>query len=234
MTTIPPTEESVNAASTAGGLEGEVQSALASADATATSRIQTLSLVQQARTSRLTRSAANATAQYGAESAQAKAAQAAVTASNATNARVLIAKQQLATPAPPVSATGWALHGRVFDAQLQPLADHTVFLADPQNSYQSAYGFAYTDNTGYFLLGSESAPSTEGQNGAAQAQSPQLFVSIVNPDAQPVYVGKTAFEPSIGRATYQEIALPGGAKPIGDPPAAVRSTGFPPPQRKRK
>ena len=47
---------------------------------------------------------------------------------------------------------GWALHGRVFNTQLQPISGLTVFLVDASKTYQQAYGFAYTDDTGYFLL----------------------------------------------------------------------------------
>jgi hypothetical protein len=42
------------------------------------------------------------------------------------------------------------LHGRVYSADLKPLAQYTVFLVDSQKTYQETYGFAYTDDTGIF------------------------------------------------------------------------------------
>ena len=228
--TIPPTSETENALDAVEGLRTGIAPMLSHADATALGRMQTLTQVQQARTARLTRAAAAETTRYGAGSSQATAAEAAVAASKATAARIMIAKQRLTTPIRQVPETEWALHGRVFDAQLSPVVGNTVFLVDSQNNYQSAYGFAYTDSTGYFSLSSENAPPSPTQ-APAQEASPQLFVAIVNAAAQPVYLSKTAFVPAIGAAVYQEIALPSEA-PIGDPSAAIRSVAFPRTKRK--
>jgi hypothetical protein len=185
----------------------------------------------------LTRNAASVTAKYGAGSAQATTAQAAVTASNATIARVAIVKQQVATPAPQVASTGWALHGRVFNADLQPVSGYTVFLVDAQNAYQSAHGFAYTDSTGYFLLNFAGTPATgKGQKAqqAAQltAQIPsELFVEIANSKSEPVYLATTTLQPTLGTATYQNVTLAAGEKPIGDPPDAIRKVALPPAEK---
>ncbi len=126
--------------------------ALAAADNTSADRVQHLSLVNQARVSRLTRTAASVTTQYGAQSPQAASAQAAVSSAQSTVARIQVLHQQVATPVPTVAAAGWALHGRVYDSNLSPQASHTVFLVDSQKTYQETYGFAYTDSTGYFLI----------------------------------------------------------------------------------
>jgi hypothetical protein len=233
MSTTPQSEASSANASTAEDLGSDVTTALSSADSTASQRIQNLSLVHQARLSQLTRTAASLTAKYGASSAQATTAQAAVTASKATIARVAIIKQQAATPAPQVASTGWALHGRVFNADLQPVSGYTVFLVDAQNAYQSAYGFAYTDSTGYFQLNFAGTPATGKGQKAQQAAlstaqtSSELFVEIANSKSQPVYLGMTAFQPNLGTATYQNVTLAAGEKPIGDPPDAIRKVALP-------
>ncbi len=225
-----------------GQIDSDVTPALTATDAATTQRVQTLSLVQQARLAQLTRTAAAVSAKYGATSSQAVAAGAAVTAAQGTVARTAILSRQVSAPQPEVEATGWALHGYVYDDQLQPVSAHSVFLVDEQNAYQSAYGFAYTDDTGYFALNVPGpAGAAEGQaqpapTGAAPVAPapPKLFVQVANTKAQPVYLSTTAFTPTTGTAAFQNIALPAGGKPIGNPPAAVRKTALPPAKKKKK
>ena len=182
--------------------------------------------IQKARASVLTRVAAQATAQYGADSSQAKQAQAALTATDNSIARIAILHQQLTTQAPQASPNGWVLQGRVFNAQLQPVSGYTVFVVDTSKTYQQAYGFAYTDDTGYFVLNYSGA--TQGVLAPGQAATtPQLFVEVANAKAQPVYLANTAFQPAAGSVSYQNIILPAGEQPIGDPPETVRKTALP-------
>jgi len=245
-----PTPAGLAKSATAKQLGDTVTSALTAADSTSADRIQTLSLINQARVSRLTRTAASATAQYGASSTQATAAQAAVTAGQASVARIQVLHQQVATPVPPVAATGWALHGRVYNSNLQPVLGYTVFLVDSQKTYQEVYGFAYTDSTGYFLINhpgataiptptnGSAAPAAESASlptpaptapAPAAASSSPLFVEIANPAALPVYLRATAWSPITGSASYQSITLPAGEPPLGDPPDAIRKVALPPP-----
>jgi hypothetical protein len=225
----------VTADTIAGKIDSDVTTALTATDAATTQRVQTLGLVHQARLAQLTRTAAAVAAQYGAGSTQAAAANAAVTAAQGTVARLAVLGQQVSPPQPEVDATGWALHGYVYNDQLQPVSAYCVFLVDEQNTYQSAYGFAYTDATGYFVLNvpGSTAPA-KGQTqpapaaAAAPAPAPKLFVQIANANAQPIYLSSAAFEPTTGAATFQNIALPAGEKPIGNPPRAVRKTALPP------
>ena len=115
-----------------GVADGSLASALSTVDTQATQRLTTLGLVYQARQSRLTRSAASITAQQGSGSAQATAAEAAVAAAKMTAARLAVVQQQVTTAAPTVAASGWALHGRVYTAQLEPAVGYCVFLVDAQ------------------------------------------------------------------------------------------------------
>lgn len=55
----------------------------------------------------------------------------------------------------------------------------------------------------------------------------QLFVEIADEKGQPIYLSTTAFQSMIGSATYLNIVIAADAKPLGDPPAAVRSSAFP-------
>ncbi len=208
----------------------EITTNLATADTTAAQRIQDLQWVYQARVSQLTRTAAALKAQYGGSDPGAKSAESAVAAANLTASRVSMARYQATTVEPQVSASGWALHGRVFDAQLQPVSGFTVFLVDVSKTYQQAYGFAYTDNTGYFLLNYPGPDAATKANSATSAQAGaglDLFVEIVDANARPVYLSTRPFQPVPGTATYQNITLTSGKASIGDPPAQIRHVAIP-------
>ena len=230
MTTRPKAAAEDTAPGVAGG---SLASALSTVDTQATQRLTTLGLVYQARQSRLTRSAASITAQQGSGSAQATAAEAAVAAAKMTAARLAVVQQQVTTAAPTVAASGWAFHGRVYTAQLEPVVGYCVFLVDAQSAYYPPTGFAYTDSTGYFQLTyPETATQPDTPAGKAQpdtaAQPSALYVEITNPNGQPVYLSTTALAPALGTATYQNLSLPPGEPPIGDPPSAIRAIAFPP------
>jgi len=215
-------------------INSQLNATLAAADATAAQQVQTVSRVHQARLAQLTRTAAAVSAQYGATSTQAVAANAAVTVAQGTVARTAILSRQVSAPQPDVDATGWALHGYVYNDQLQPVSAYSVFLVDEQNAYQSAYGFAYTDETGYFVLNVPGATGgAQYQAEAAPVPPPKLFVQVANAKAQPVYLSTSAFAPTTGAAIFQNIALPAGEKPIGNPPPAIRKTALPPKKKKR-
>jgi hypothetical protein len=207
-----------NTSTTAAAAE-QLKATLNSADSSVNQGIQNLKLLQQARLNQANRTVAALTAQYGASDPRVKAAQAAVTATKTALARVTMVHQQVVAPAVQVAATGWALQGYVLDAQLQPAAKYTVFLVDASKAYQAEYGFAYTDDTGYFLLNYAGA--------AGQAAPAQLYIEVANPDANPVYLSSTAFAPVLGTASFQNIVLPAGGQILGDPPAAIRAVALP-------
>ena len=150
--TQPAAPTTTTPSTASASISSQLTTALSSADATVSQRIQNSSSVYNARLAQQTRAAASITARFGAGSPQAAAAEAKVTASKATVARVAIINQQVSAATPQVSATGWALFGHVYNAQLKPVSAYTVFLVDAKNAYQSAYGFTYTDSTGYFLI----------------------------------------------------------------------------------
>ena len=91
---------------------------------------------------------------------------------------------------------------------------------DADKTYLQQYGFAYTDDTGYFVI------NYAGDTGQT-AEAPQLFLEIANTDAKPVYLSSTAFQPVVGAATSQNIVLPAGEQPIGDPPPEIRAVALP-------
>jgi hypothetical protein len=233
-----------NAPADSADIGSQVRSNLAATDNVAAQRVQTLAWAHQARAAQLSRSAASLKAQYGPDDPGVKSAEAGAAAANATAAQVAVVHHQVTTADPPVAAAGWALHGRVFDAQLAPASGHTVFLVDSAKTYQQAYGFAYTDPTGYFLLNYPGPAGASGQTPSAAsgqtpseaapqaATTPELFVGVVDTKAQPVFLSTTAFQPVIGSATYQN--LPAGQQPIGDPPPEIRQVAIPKPTKNSK
>lgn len=203
--------------------------ALPTADSKVTQSVQHLQLVHQARISQLSRTAASLKLQFGPKDQLVIDAQAALGAETSTAARVSMVSRQISTPAPQIATGGWVLHGRVFNAQLQPAARYTVFLVDQEKNYQQQFGFAYTDDTGYFQINYPGTGSTS-QSSATASQSqtvPTLFIEVANPGAQPVYLSTTPFQPATGSVTYQNITLPQGEKPLGDPPPAIRKVALP-------
>lgn len=223
----------------------QLTSNLAAVDEIAAQRVQTLTWVHQARAAQLSRTAASLKAQYGPNDPGVKSAEAAAAAASATAAQVAVVHHQVTTTDPQVAPTGWALHGRVFDAQLAPEFRYTVFLVDSAKNYQQAYGFAYTDETGYFVLNYPGADPASGQKPAAAsgqksaaapetATTPELFVEVADTQARPVFLSTTAFQPVIGSANYQNIVLPAGQQPIGDPPPEIRQVAIPKATKKRK
>jgi hypothetical protein len=198
-----------------------VNAAISSADSAVAQSMQTLALVHQARVANLSRVAAALKAQYGPEDPQVENAEAAVKASVDSAGRARIAQQELGTAAPEVPLNGWTLHGRVYDSAYQPLPKMTVFLVDATNTYQQQFGFGYTDETGYFQITALEPPAT-----------PELFLEVADQKSKPVYLSTSSLQPAIGAAVYQNVILGEGAKPIGDPPRAIRGKAIPPKAKK--
>jgi hypothetical protein len=214
----------------------QITESLAGADSNAVSSLQNLLRVHQARLARGSRTVTALTARFGANDPRVASAAASVAATNATISRVSLVNRQASVPPVQVSANGWALHGRVVNSQLQPAARFTVFLVDGNKAFLREYGFAYTDDTGYFLINHpagavKTEPAPPGQTASAAAP-PELFIEIANTDANPVYLAADPFQPVTGGAVYQTIVLPAGGKPIGDPPPEIRRDALPDERKK--
>jgi hypothetical protein len=212
-------------------LGAEVNTALTTADATATERILELQRVHQARVSQLKRTAAALKAQYGASDAGVKAAEANVAAAAATASVVAMAQRQAATPDPQVSVNGWAVHGQVVDTEGQPISGFTVFLVDASKTYQQPYGFAYTDAGGYFLLNYAGADASTQDKSAKAVSNPDLFVAIANAKGKVVYLNTARVQPTLDAATYLNIVFPAGNQPIADLPPQIRGVAVPPKEK---
>lgn len=153
---------------------------VSSANQLSTSGSSMTALVQTARVNSLKRAAAVAVATYGATSKEATAANQAVTTAQAKSGQLQVVSQKASTTQPAVASTGWALHGRVYDANLNPQESYTVFLVDSQKNYLSDYGFAYTDPSGYFLIqyAGASASGPSGTPGAAPSSNDEELIDL--------------------------------------------------------
>ena len=196
--------------------------ALAAADAGSSQTVLNLRMAHNARLSQLKRTAVALKKQLGPDDPSVKAAEAAVETGSAKVARISVVHQELDTPAPQVAADGFVLHGRLFSSELKPHAKYTAFLVDSQKVWQEAFGFSYTDNTGYFQLNVAGAKTT----------TQPLFLAMTNTKGEPIFLSETPFQPALGKAIYQNITLPSGAHPLGDPPPAIRDVAFPSPRSK--
>jgi len=195
--------------------------ALVQADGTSASGLQSLSQTHPARLAQVTRIAATITKQSGASSPQATAAQAAVSSSQATVARVAMLRQRVTSQVPTVPATGWGIYGSVYNSSSAPVQGYSVYFVDSTNTYQNAYGIAYTQADGSYQFVYAGPPA--GQT----APAPTLYLQVASASGDPIYTSKTAFAPTTGLATYQAITLPVGEKPLGKLPIVLRAVTLP-------
>jgi len=222
------TRTDANTSPDASTMRSSVADAFAQVDNETAERVQLLQMIYLARASQLTRIAADVKAESGADDADVKRAEAAVSSAKAVSSQVAMLHRRMTTPEPKVTPNGWVLHGRVVTGTFEPITGFTVFLVDAAKAYQQAYGFASSDETGYFLLRYEgaSATSTGKVKQAKEASAPELFVEVTDLKGRLVYVSDRAFEPAIGAATYQDIVVVEGVTK-GEPPAQIRKVGMP-------
>jgi len=180
-------------------------------------------LVHKARLTQQQRYAAALEKEYGSQDAGTKAAQAKVAATKLVIGKVTAAQQRAATPTIQLMADEWALHGRVYDANSQPIPQLTVFFVDNDKAWLRQYSFSYTDKTGYFVL--KGTKSADGN--ASDTKASGIFIEIISDDRLPIYLDSETFAPVDGQAAYKTITLT-SQTPIGDPPQAISETAFPP------
>ncbi len=214
----PPAGSTTTTTGSAAG----VPKAVSQADSASVAGLKTLQQTQQGRLAQVTRIAAAVTAQSGASSAQATAANAAVGSTQVSVARVAILTQRLSAQAPAVPAAGWGVYGSVYNGSTSaPVQGYSVYFVDSTNTYQNAYGIAYTqaDGSYQFVYAGPAAGQT--------APTGQLYLQVANASGDPIYTSKTAFVPATGVATYQAITLPAIEKPLGVLPTVLRAVTLP-------
>jgi len=182
-----PTQQESTIPTAPADLQSFASTVVTSANQLSTVGTSMSALVQTARVSSLKRAAAAAVATYGADSQQATDANQAVTTAQAKTGQLQVVSQKASTTPPAVAVTGWALHGRVYDANLNPQQRYTVFLVDAQNNYIGDYGFSYTDSTGYFLLQYKGAPASDSSK-ASESRAASSDVAVVAVEENKDYI----------------------------------------------
>lgn len=213
-------------------VDSELSAAVADADKIVPDRLQQLQWIHQARSAQRSRAAADLKARYGANDSGVKAAEAAVAASQAVSARLAITRQQITAPQPAAPANGWVLFGTISDATGAGVPQLTVYLVDASKTYESAYGYAYTDDDGHFALVHEEAPDAAGKTASTGQGATPLFVEVSDLKQRTVYSSDTAVQLTTGAATRYDIVLSASNAVVGEPPAGAPKG--PPPQKKPK
>jgi hypothetical protein len=219
-----PSNKTSDAASRAAtpDVDFELASAVADADSIVPDRIQQLQWIHQARAAHLARTAADLKARYGANDSGVRAAEAAVAAAHAVSTRLVIVRQQIATPEPAVPANGWVLYGVICDATGKPVPRLTVYLVDETKGYQSDYGYVYTDDLGRYSLVHEEAQNAGGEAAASKRQGETaLFVEVSDLKQRTVYSSDAPAQLVTGAATRFDITISAGDAAVGEPPAGA-------------
>ncbi len=191
-----------------------------------------LAQVRQARANQLQREAASLTRIYGPQDPRVLAAQAALQNQRAYASKLGIARDTSSTAAPTAPASGWVLYGHVRNAGLTPAAQFTVFLADQGRAWLTQYGYAFTDQAGYYVLSYTPAThSTEaGQKQAAAAAPLTAYVTVSDPACKLVYADTSPISLPADAAINRDIVL--GQGPIGTPPCQEGAAPAVPPAKK--
>lgn len=199
----------------------KMKNAVDQVDTTSANRVQQLSNIHQARLAQVTRIAATVTKRSGPNSALAKSAQAAVTTTEANLTQISLIKQQVSVQPPAVTATGWALYGVVNNSSNSPVSAYSLYFVDSTNTFQNAFGTAYTGSDGSFQL------VYPGPDKGEKAPTTELYLQVVNASGDPIYTTPNSFAVTPGVATYQLVTLPAGEKPIGILPIVFRGITIP-------
>jgi hypothetical protein len=188
-------------------------------DAQTAQQLTGLTQIHQARLNQQQREAAVLTTEFGADDADVTALNASIGVQHSFTSVLAVTRDIATIAAPTVPTNGWVLHGHVRDKKLLPIAKLTVCLADEQKNYLSAYGYAYTDATGYYIITYTPDPS-------APAPAPlSAYLEIMNSSGQAIYIDSTAFTLNPGTSLLRDLMLasqtPLGGPPPGAPPAKI-------------
>ena len=182
-----------------------------------------LAQIRRARVNQLQRQIAVLTNIYGADDAGVLALQASLRDQQAFAAKLSVVSDAASSAAPTAPANGWVLYGRVRHADLTPAPRLTVFLADPNRAWLKKYGYAFTDDTGFFTLTyapaapvGKKARSADAADSAVQIPALTVYVEVSNADCKLVYLDDTLQSIATGTVVYRDILLPAGA--LGNPP----------------
>lgn len=182
-------------------------------DTQSAQQLTSIGLVRQARINQQKRELATLTATYGATDTRVVALTASLASQHSFVSVLGVARDIATTAAPAVPANGWVLHGRVRDKNLLPVAKLSVSLVDEAKSLLTAYGYSYTDSTGYFTITHDPAAP-----GASATSTPlSAYVQVLNKAGKPLFIDSSAFTIDAGATLYRDVALT-SLSPLGAPP----------------
>lgn len=134
-----------------------------------------------------------------------------------------VASDQAQTDVPVVDKGGWVVHGRVRDAAFKPQPAMTVALYDENKKWLQQFGYASTDQTGYFLIRYKPQAATERTSEAAVITTGAIttaHLQVLDAKGRTVHIDSEALALQPDQAYYREIVLTGelvGQPPPGDP-----------------
>lgn len=204
-----------------------LNTALSKADAQAGVQVHAMSNVHQARLAQVERMADVATAVGGADSEGAKAAATAVKNVQAKVDQIHMLDLQVNVTPPDVAAEATAVYGHVFNGANQPIEGYSVYLVDANNTFQPAYGVAYTQVDGSYRMVSAEEPAGDAASGATAtgAGAPAGSAGSASGAATGAVAGttlQTANLPAVaGAVTTAAAAGAAPSQPAGEPAAAA-------------
>jgi hypothetical protein len=197
-----------------------------------------LSLVRQARASQLQREYNSLAQAYGANDPGVQAVRASLTYQQTLGSRLGLASTTSGTTAPKTPVNGWAVYGRVRNADLTPAPQLTVFLADDSRAWLKQFAYAFTDQTGYFTLTYDPSATAAGsrktrQSQAAASETLSAYLEVSNETCKLMYIDATAMSLKPGASVYRDIVLDANV-PLGSPPCQQGAAPTTPPATKKR
>jgi hypothetical protein len=180
-----------------------------------------IGLVRQARVNQQQREVAALAAQNGATDPGVVALQASIASQQSLVTVLGVTRDIATTQAPAVPANGWVLQGRVRSKTLAAVAKLSVCLVDETKSWLSAYGYSYTDSTGYFSIPFD--PAASGANPPATPLS--AYLEVLNKSGKALYIDEAPFTIATGASVYRDVVL-SSLTPLGNPPPGATRFQF--------
>jgi hypothetical protein len=186
-------------------------------------QLTNLAFVRQGRVNQLQREAAALATEFGAADAAVVTLNDSIKVQQSLTSVLGATRDIAATPSVTVPKNGWVLQGHIRDGGLSPIATLSVCLVDEQKNFLSAYGYAYTDDTGYYII-------TYTPDPAAPTPSPlTAYLEVLNSSSQAIYIDAASFTLNPGTNLTRDLML-ASQTPLGTPPGTT-PTKTPKPKR---
>jgi hypothetical protein len=127
---------------------------------------------------------------------------------------------------PVIAKDGWAVYGFVWNAQWEGQPNLTVAIYDVSGTWMRQFGYARTDNKGYFALPSKSTAVQTNIAGETSRSSValSLVMHVINQSRTTLFIDKTPLTLTPGTVEYRPIILD-TTSPSGPPRGGINETG---------